>query len=202
MNIESTPQRLIKAASKFSASAEYVEEEALLISREIWGHNVRGTQGTGEAEWFTPKEYIDLVRAVLGTIDLDPASHPQAQEIVQAAQYFTKEQDGLQREWHGNVWLNPPYAQPFIAQFAAKLSEELRAKRVTAAIMLTHNYTDAEWFQSLAKLADAICFNQGRVKFYQPDGTLAQPTQGQAFFYFGAHVRTFAEKFGSVGFVR
>src|SRR5215831_9011659 len=57
MNIESTPQRLMKAAAKFSASAEYGEDEVLQISREIWGHNVRGTQGTGKNEWFTPVEY-------------------------------------------------------------------------------------------------------------------------------------------------
>ena len=24
----------------------------------VWGHNVRGTGGTGENEWFTPAEYI------------------------------------------------------------------------------------------------------------------------------------------------
>jgi len=164
--------------------------------------NVRGTGGTGENEWFTPPEYIERARQVLGEIDLDPATHEDAQATIKATRYFTRADNGLEQEWHGRVWLNPPYAQPFIAQFAAKMIEEVRAKRVTAAIMLTHNYTDTEWFQSLAKLADAICFTRGRVKFYEPDGTIAQPTQGQAFFYFGAKTITFAEKFGPIGFVR
>jgi hypothetical protein len=31
------------------------------------------------------------------------------QETVRAAAYFTKEDDGLTKEWNGNVWLNPPY---------------------------------------------------------------------------------------------
>jgi ParB family chromosome partitioning protein len=200
MNIESTPQRLMKAAAKFSASAEYGEDEVLLISREIWGHNVRGTQGTGENEWFTPAEYIELARAVLGAIDLDPATRVEAQKIIQARQFFTKADNGLKHEWHGRVWLNPPYS--FIAQFADKMIEELRAKRVTAAIMLTHNYTDSDWFQSLATIADKICFADSRVKFYKPDGKIANPTQGQAFFYFGAHARTFVEKFGPIGVMR
>jgi hypothetical protein len=79
---------------------------------------------------------------------------------------------------------------------------ELRAKRVTAAIMLTHNYTDSNWFQSLATIADKICFADDRVKFYKPNGTKAKPTQGQVFFYFGAHTCTFVEKFGPIGVVR
>jgi hypothetical protein len=95
--------------------------------------NVRGTTGTGENEWFTPKEYIDRARAVLGAIDLDPATHEQAQTIVQAAHYFTKDDDGLAHEWHGRVWLNPPYAQPAIAHFISKLCTERKAGNQSAA---------------------------------------------------------------------
>jgi len=161
--------------------------------------NVRGTTGTGENEWFTPAEFIERAREVLGTIDLDPATHPRAQEIVRAARYFTKQDDGLALEWHGRVWLNPPYAQPLIAQFTGKMVDERLAGRVTAAIMLTHNYTDTAWFQNAASIADAICFTRGRVKFYEPDGAIAAPTQGQAFFYFGNEAGLFVNVFHDVG---
>jgi phage N-6-adenine-methyltransferase len=162
---------------------------------------VRGTIGTGENEWFTPIEHIKLARKVLGAIDLDPATHEKAQTIVRAAQFFTKEDDGLKHQWHGRTWLNPPYAQPFIAQFVSKLCRERKAGRVTAAIMLTHNYTDTAWFREAASVADAICFTHGRIKFYEPDGTIAAPTQGQPFFYFGDDVSTFDQHFASIGFV-
>jgi hypothetical protein len=99
------------------------------------------------------------------------------------------------------VWLNPPYAQPLIAQFVSKMVIERMASHVTAAIMLTHNYTDTAWFHEAANTADAICFTRGRVKFYEPDGGVAAPTQGQAFFYFGDDVKLFSKKFKSVGFV-
>lgn len=162
---------------------------------------IRGTEGTGENEWFTPAEYVELARDVLGSIDLDPASSDRAQEVIRAARYFTKADDGLAQEWHGRVWLNPPYAQPLIADFVSKMVDEHRAGRVSAAIMLTHNYTDTAWFHQAAGSADAICFTRGRVKFYEPDGEIAAPTQGQAFFYFGPGIAAFIQRFRNIGFV-
>lgn len=171
------------------------------VSQLVEGKNVRGTQGTGENEWFTPAEHLDRARRVLGAIDLDPASNPQANDKVGAAEYFTKESNGLDVDWHGRIWLNPPYAQPAIQQFADKMVAEWSAGRVTAAVMLTHNYTDTTWFQTLAHAAQALCFTRGRIKFEAPDGSVAAPTQGQAFFYFGQDVALFVEAFAEVGFV-
>lgn len=160
---------------------------------------VRGTTGTGDNEWFTPAEHIERARRVLGDFDLDPASHAVAQERVRAARFFTVEDDGLVQEWAGRVWLNPPYAQPAIAHFAAKVAEEYGAGRISAAIVLTHNYTDTAWFQGLARTAAAICFTRGRIRFEAPDGSLAAPTQGQAFFYLGSNTAAFAREFSDVG---
>lgn len=199
---ERAARLMMKAASNRQLTADLDETTAVAISRQLWGNdNVRGTQGTGENEWFTPTEYIERARSVLGAIDLDPATHEQAQNVVRAERYFTLQDDGLRHEWHGRVWLNPPYAQPWIAQFAAKMCDERSSGRVTAAIMLTHNYTDTSWFQQLAAIADAICFTRGRVKFYEPNGEIAAPTQGQAFLYFGDQVERFAIAFREVGFV-
>jgi ParB family chromosome partitioning protein len=163
--------------------------------------NVRGTTGTGENEWFTPPQYLDMAREVMGGIDLDPASSDRAQEVVKAAKYFTKADDGLQHEWHGAVWLNPPYAQPHIANFVAKLVAECEAGRVSSAILLTHNYTDTAWFHEAAAVANGICFTRGRIKFYEPDGAVAAPTQGQAFFYYGKSLDRFLSVFAGVGFI-
>ena len=196
-----TAQKLMGLARKYPVDAVFDEIEAIRANRLAWGNNVRGTEGTGENEWFTPPEYIELARRVLGDIDLDPATHKEAQKTIRAAQCFTKAEDGLTREWHGRVWLNPPYAQPAIAHFVSKMVIERLAGHVTAAIMLTHNYTDTSWFHEAATIADAICFMRGRVKFYEPDGEIAAPTQGQAFFYFGSEVKNFAEAFRSIGFV-
>jgi phage N-6-adenine-methyltransferase len=163
-------------------------------------HNHRA-QGTGENEWYTPAEYIEAAREVLGTIDLDPASSDIAQRTIKATRYFTVEDNGLSRTWGGRVWLNPPYAQPAIQQFAEKMRDEVEAGRVEAGIMLTHNYTDTRWFHIAASRASAICFTRGRIGFLSPDGKRAAPTQGQAFFYYGAAPDAFADAFCRFGLV-
>ncbi len=199
----STARRLLQLGKhKTRVDAPFTDDEAVEICRTIWGNKtVRGTEGTGDNEWYTPAEYVEAARTVLGEIDLDPASNIVAQATVKAAAFFTREDDGLKRDWHGRVWLNPPYAQPFIAQFVTKLVGEVRAGRVTAAILLTHNYTDTAWFHEIAGQANGICFTRGRIKFCKPDRELAAPTQGQAFSYFGADVEAFLEVFREVGFV-
>lgn len=163
-------------------------------------HNHRA-QGTGENEWYTPAKYIEMARKVLGGIDLDPASSEEAQKTIQATKFFTAADNGLTCEWGGRVWLNPPYAQPWISEFVRKMVQERSDGRVDAAIMLTHNYTDTAWFHEAAEIADAICFTRGRIKFVDKDGAECAPTQGQAFFYYGDDISRFASVFVNAGFV-
>ena len=152
---------------------------------------------TGNQENYTPRGVIDAVRGVLGSIDLDPASCEKAQEIVQANEYFTEEDDGLSRLWNGNVFLNPPYQMPQIRQFTDKLIEEL--PHVTSAILLTNNNTDTQWFHKCAEKAKIICFTKGRINFYTVEIEETQPTNGQTFFYFGNNEKLFIQVFGNLG---
>lgn len=202
-----TKEQVSKWAKKLQKPEQYRAQlfgaayKAAMMSKEaIDGFNHRA-QGTGENEWYTPREYLTLAREVMGGIDLDPATSEIANEVVQAAQIFTMNDDGLRKEWHGNVWMNPPYSQPHIQKFIEKLSDEYKAGRTTQAIALTHNYTDTAWFHLAAENCKAICFTRGRIAFTSPDGDKAAPTQGQAFFYFGKDVEKFASIFSPVGFV-
>jgi ParB family chromosome partitioning protein len=163
-------------------------------------HNHRA-QGTGDNEWYTPAEYVEAARAVMGRIDLDPASSALANETIHAGRFFDIEADGLAHEWAGHVWMNPPYAQPWIMRFCEKLADELAAGRVLEAVTLTHNYTDTAWFHLLGQRAAAVCFTRGRIGFLDPAGKKAAPTQGQAFCYFGANVPAFVQHFARFGLV-
>jgi phage N-6-adenine-methyltransferase len=161
------------------------------------------TVGHGKNEWYTPAKYIEMARKVIGAIDLDPASSDKAQEIVRAERYTTAADDGLTQEWRGRVWLNPPYSQPAdIYVWVSKLVTEVRAGRVSAAIMLTHNCTDTAWFHEAASVANAICFTRGRIKFIDEKGDeCGMPPNGQTFFYFGDDACGFADVFAHIGLV-
>ena len=188
--------------AKLGRAIEDAQRRSLRICEQQNANTIRGTEGTGEFERYTPAEYIKAVRAVLGEIDLDPATSVEAQAIVKATQFFTVEDDGLGREWHGRVFLNPPYHRELAPQFVDKLIAEVAAKRTTAAIMLTNNSTDTEWFQRAIAGCAALCFTKGRINFWVPNGgDDVSPTQGQAFFHFGDDRAKFREVFGAIGSV-
>jgi ParB family chromosome partitioning protein len=162
----------------------------------------RGTGGTGEYERYTPGQYMEMARTVMGTIDLDPASCDVAQRIVRATAFFTEKEDGLLQEWNGNVWLNPSYHRDLGPQFVSKLVYELSTGRVTQAIMLTNNSTDTDWFREAMSACQAICFVKGRIPFLDRDGVPElNPTQGQTFFYYGADLERFSSEFCKIGFL-
>ena len=67
-----------------------------------------GQHASGSAEWWSPPEIVEPARA-LWPIGLDPASCPEANEVVQALRIFTIADDGLLRPWNAEtVWCNPP----------------------------------------------------------------------------------------------
>jgi phage N-6-adenine-methyltransferase len=177
-----------------------VYRRAVRICEQEKDGTIRGTEGTGEFERYTPAEYIEAARKALGEIDLDPATSKLAQETVRAVEYFTADDDGLKRDWYGRVWLNPPYHRDLAPKFIDKLVAEVFSGRVTAAIALTNNCTDTEWFSTAMKVCQAICFTRGRIKFTVPNSGEVLPTQGQAFFYFGNDTAAFEIAFSHIGF--
>ena len=152
---------------------------------------------SGNNEWYTPSEYIEAARAVMGEINLDPASSEIANKTVKADHIYTVEDNGLEKPWFGNVWLNPPYASDLIGKFAEKVVNELG--NIKQAIVLVNNATETEWFYGMVTNATAVCFPKSRVKFYTPDGKTGAPLQGQAIIYFGEFVNRFINVFDEKG---
>lgn len=154
---------------------------------------------TGEYEWYTPKHIIEAVRSVMGSIDVDPASSEEAQKTVRAVKHYTEEDNGLNQEWHGNVFLNPPYKMPHVELFSIKLEQEIAKFHVKQAIFLSNNSTDTRWWQALAKKAALTCFTGGRLKFYQKDEKAAAPIRGSSLMYFGDSDELFCDVFSQIG---
>jgi hypothetical protein len=59
--------------------------------------------------WLTPPEWIDK----LGPFDLDPCCPPEMPWQT-ATRMISLPEDGLDAEWSGRVWLNPPFGREAI----------------------------------------------------------------------------------------
>lgn len=158
------------------------------------------SHNSGENEWYTPVQYIEAAREVMGDIDLDPASSDIANQTVNATTYYTKHDNGLVKPWYGRVWMNPPYAQPLIQFFAEKVADEFKEENISEAIVLVNNATETKAWQYMARVATAVCFPRGRIRYLDATGKPANtPLQGQSFIYFGRNVEAFERVFQQFG---
>jgi len=136
----------------------------------------------------------------MGSIDLDPASSEFANKIVQATMYYTKDTNGLDKAWFGNVWLNPPYCQPLIFEFAEGVIN--RRNQFYQCIVLVNNATETKFGQILLKHSNAVCFLKPGVKFLDANGEpVNSPLQGQMCLYYGENRLAFNSVFSELGTV-
>jgi hypothetical protein len=170
------------------------------IHRAINRHRSAHPPGSGSLEFYTPESFLVRARQTLGGVDCDPASSVAAQRVVRASKYHTAQDDGLCSEWHGRVWLNPPYREA--GAWSDKLLEELSIGRTTAAILLVNAYTETRWFHRAANACSAICFPSDRVYFLRPDeDQLTKSAYGSALIYFGDDTDGFRLAFSDTGVV-
>lgn len=148
--------------------------------------------------WGTPPDIVEAARDVLGTIEIDPASNANAQQIVRANWFYTKEDSGLTKEWIGNVWMNPPYSPELVRLFTAKFIKHVEAGDVPRGLVLVNNATDTAWCRALLDRF-VSCFTK-RIAFLGPDGKPVPGTrQGQILFYAGEQPEVFAARFREFG---
>jgi len=157
------------------------------------------SEASGENEWYTPPEYVKAVREIMGGIDCDPASSEKANRTIKADTFFTIDDDGLSKKWHGRVFMNPPYAPPLIGQFSAAIVKKFKAGEIDEACILVNNATETVWFQSMAECSSAVCFPKSRIRFLDPAGNPGAPLQGQAVIYLGKKSDVFCRVFGKFG---
>jgi hypothetical protein len=162
--------------------------------------NIEHLTSSRNDEWYTPGIYIEAARKVLEQIDLDPASRATANQVVKAAKFYDREQNGLRHDWPGRVFLNPPYRKDQIqTDFVNKLIVQYRSGITTAAILSMGNRTETDWFTPLWDYP--LCFTNHRIEFYSPDGAQDSPVTGNVFVYLGPDLSKFIEVFSEFGTV-
>jgi ParB family chromosome partitioning protein len=195
-------KHLAQRAREAAALPEEEFEDRISEKRDAIVNRVHVSNNSGNNEWYTPPEFIETARKVMGSIDCDPASSAIANQTVKASEFLTAEDDGLSRPWRGNVWMNPPYAQPLVNDFANTLTEKFANGEINQACVLVNNATETGWFYRLVSGSAAICFVRSRIKFLDRDGVRSgAPLQGQAIIYFGPNAREFAAGFSEFGYV-
>lgn len=118
--------------------------------------------------WLTPPELIEK----LGPFDLDPCAAPSPRPWSTAARHIELPEDGLEAEWSGHVWLNPPYS--FAAwEWLAKLAEHGDGIALVFARTETAGFVSQVW-----EKASGVLFLYGRLYFHRPDGTRAPASSG------------------------
>lgn len=107
-------------------------------------------------EWYTPRFIFQKLEI---EFDLDVCSP--GQELVPwipAQIHYTIDDNGLQVNWSGNVWMNPPYGSD-TPKWMKRLSEHGNG------IALVFARTDTKWFHTYIPRADGVCFVNGRISF-------------------------------------
>lgn len=135
-------------------------------------------------EWETPQDLFDKLDSIFH-FDLDVAS---THKNAKCKNYFTKADNGLEQDWWGNVWCNPPYSDLknwlkkayneceitkdliFWCKSASTVEFALRNQSVIKWIVfLCYANTGNSCFHDYGFKADYILFLKGRLKFYQCD---------------------------------
>ena len=125
---------------------------------------------SGSQDWGTPLLYVDAVREMLGTIELDPCSNRHS--LVDAAVEYMPPTDGLGESWdYATIYVNPPYGR--YGRYGGRISDWLakcaaahadHGAEVIALVPVATN--TSHWKTSVFGRAAAVCFlYDTRLKF-------------------------------------
>lgn len=114
---------------------------------------------SASVEWATPQELYDELEKEF-EFNLDPcATH----ENHKCGNYYTKEQDGLSKDWDNmRVFMNPPYGRE-IGKWVHKAFTSMGG----VVVCLLPARTDTKWFHEYIynQPTAQIRFIKGRIKF-------------------------------------
>lgn len=166
-------------------------------------------------DWMTPHWVIDLVKNVLGEIELDPASSEKANDYIKAKKIYTIDDDALSLDKWCNVpstiYINPPGGKlgnkSKTGLFWQKLMQHREQGLINHAIFMCFSI---EALQSTQLLTDClsigefpICIPKRRIAFVDPTtNNRNQPSHSNCIVYVPGIVNNyslFREMFSELG---
>lgn len=115
-------------------------------------------------DWYTPPYIFDALGC---RFDLDVAAPKGGPRYVPTDAWLCS--DGLELEWRGFVWMNPPFGhQSTKRAWLRKFFDHGNG------IALVPDRTSAPWWQEFAPMASAILFVAGKIKFERHNGTIGE----------------------------
>lgn len=143
-------------------------------------------------EWYTPAYVFE---ALGERFDLDVAHPGDATCCVPAARWLTSGGAGaLAHDWHGFVWMNPPFGgrnalEPWLTKFFEHGN----------GIALTPDRTSAPWFWGAWQKCDRALFTR-KIRFIRPDGSQGvSPSNGTCLFAAGDRAVAALERAAAAG---
>lgn len=101
-------------------------------------------------DWFTPRDFYNKLDEEFN-FNFDPCP-------LKSVDMTT-----LLKDWHGRVFVNPPYSN--IGNFLNKARLELKKGNIELAVFLIPSRTDTKWFHKHVWNVAEIRFIKGRLKF-------------------------------------
>ena len=112
-------------------------------------------------EWATPKKLFDRLNEEFN-FTLDPCS---THENAKCKNNYTIEDDGLSKEWEGNVvFINPPYGG-HTGEWLEKCKHEAHEHHCVCVCLIVSSTDRSYWHNIINIYAQEIRFMRGRVKF-------------------------------------
>jgi len=136
------------------------------------GHDALTHESDGDT-WLTPR----WILGELGPFDLDPCAAEMNPVWVcgPRGRYFTQDDDGLAKAWHGRVFMNPPFSQtaPWIRK---------HAEHGNGITLVPASVESVVWREVVWPRAKGILLLHGRTRFCRQDGstTVGRPLRSIA----------------------
>jgi len=155
-------------------------------------------------DYFTPPDIVRRASDAMGGIDLDAASHFIAnrrfhQNGVAIGDFFHVNKSAFTHDWHGKVWLNPPYGDN--ERWFRRAEEMLDAGLVEQLCMLSpaHAFT-TKVAQAMVRRSSAAVLLSPTPEFFNPaDPTKTGTNLPHVIFYWGPRVAEFLGALGDIG---